>query len=380
MKTLSGMSREEDAKKAVAEATKDWNPLVIPNIILVFHSSKQDAAAVASELSLRFPTVPVAGCTTTGEHLNGAHFNNSLVLTAIFSPEIKWSVKVIHDIKNLNIDVAKSSVDSMLKDLALDREQISAEKQFCMILIDGLSMKEEHVSAMIAEALEGIPLVGGSAGDDLKFKNTWIIADGKASENAAVLIMGDSTVPFHIIKHQHFIKTPKQLVITKVDTVARRVYEMDGMPAADVYAKLLGIPRKKLSNDDCFLNPLLFRVNNEIYIRSIQRIEDDGSLVFYCGLEEGMVLEIGGHESLTGALSEEIASLRKNGIEKAEVFIAFNCILRALETQNGNLHNNIGQLLSGISANVVGFDTYGEQLNGLHINQTLVGLALGRAA
>ncbi len=363
----------------MAEIVEQW-PQTPPNFIFIFHSTQQNSEDVAQAIAKRFPGVPCAGCSTSGEHINGAHYNGSLVMAGIWSPEIRWQATVLENLASLDEARARNTVDQLLKNFALDRDHINPDKQFCLTFIDGLSMKEELVSSVVADALEGIPLLGGSAGDDLKFKETQIIVNGKSYRQAAALVMADSQDGFRIIKHQHFVKTPRQLVVTKVDTAQRRVYELDGMSALEAYAQALGFPEKEVTADIAFVNPLLFRVNNELYVRSVQKIESDGSIVFYCGVEEGMVLEIGDHLDMTTALNQDIQSFQTAQQQPAEFFLACNCILRALEAGKDNNFGKLGQSIQNISRNIIGFDTYGEQLNGLHINQTLVGIALGRKA
>jgi hypothetical protein len=217
--------------------------------------------------------------------------------------------------------------------------------------------------------------LGGSAGDDLKFKQTFVYHGGKAWQNAAVFALADSKVPFEIVKHQHYTTSPKALVITKADVATRRVYEMDGHPALEAYARALGMAPSDVTNEVTFMNPVTFVCNNEIYVRSIQRVEPDGSIIFYCGIEEGMVLSIGGHEEMEGALARDISAVGSR-MKEANLFIACNCILRALEAEKLNQHAALGGVLSRFARNIIGFDTYGEQLSGLHINQTLVGVAI----
>ncbi len=379
MQVHNGVSQLSDGAAAVAEIVQQW-PQTQPNFIFIFHSTQQNSEAVAEAISKRFPGVPCAGCSTSGEHINGTHYNGSLVMAGIWSPEIRWQATVLENLTSLDEARARGTVDQLLKNFALDRDHINPDKQFCLTFIDGLSMKEELVSAVVADALEGIPLLGGSAGDDLKFKETQIIVNGKSYKHAAALILADSQDGFRIIKHQHFVMTPQQLVVTKVDTAQRRVYELDGMTALEAYAQALGLPQNQVTADVAFVNPLLFRVNNELYVRSVQKIEADGSIVFYCGVEEGMVLEIGDHLDMTMALSQDIQSSQTAQPQPAEFFLACNCILRALEAGKDNNFGKLGMSRQHISRNIIGFDTYGEQLNGLHINQTLVGIALGRKA
>ena len=106
-------------------------------------------------------------------------------------------------------------------------------------------------------------------------------------------------------------------------------------------------------------------------MRGIQRFNEDGSITFYCGIEEGMVLEIADHKEMVRALAQEL-----EGSETADFMIAFNCIQRAMESDRTDSHVDICEVMSKHSRYMIGFDTYGEQLDGLHINQTLVALAL----
>ena len=84
-----------------------------------------------------------------------------------------------------------------------------------------------------------------------------------------------------------------------------------------------------------------------------------------------MVLEIADHEEMVHALSQDL----EDG-DPADFMIAFNCIQRAMESDRTDSHDDICQVMNRHSRHVIGFDTYGEQLDGLHINQTLVALAL----
>jgi hypothetical protein len=122
-----------------------------------------------------------------------------------------------------------------------------------------------------------------------------------------------------------------------------------------------------------FASPLTFECNGELYVRSVQRVDPDGSIAFYCAVDEGMVLGVGGHEEIDTALAAHAGATRK----PATFMIAFNCILRALEADKSDKHAALGRELRRFSDHVIGFDTYGEQLNGLHINQTVVGIVLG---
>ena len=375
MVVLEGCSTDESGAAAVAEATHGWEvPPAGLDLVLAFASTRQDPHEVAAALAARLGDAPVVGCTTAGEHQGAAHMNGSLVVTGISTPGVRWATAVA-DVRTFDEASAGAVRDALLAQLGIEREDLDPQKHFCLVFIDGLSCKEETVSSLMADALEGVPLLGGSAGDDLRFDATYVLHGGAAHRSGAVFAFAESDAPFRVIKHQHYTTTPASLVITRADVPTRRVHEMDGYPALEAYARALGMDAAAVTPDVTFMNPLTFVCNGEIYVRSIQRVEPDGSIIFYCAVEEGMVLSVGGHADMVSSLAEE-----SEKAPEAELFIAFNCILRALEASKRALEAPLGRSLQRFGRHVVGFDTYGEQLAGLHINQTLVGIALQGAA
>jgi hypothetical protein len=179
-----------------------------------------------------------------------------------------------------------------------------------------------------------------------------------------------------VLKHQHFLRTDRDLVVTKVNAAKRQVITFDGIPANQRYAEVLGLKVEDLSPDVFGSHPILFSCNNEVYIRSIQKTEPNGAFTFYCAIEEGMVLEIASHRPMTESLAHEFEEMKKK-FKRIEWFIGCNCILRSLEASAKHYHEKLEQVTLSLAPDSIGFDTYGEQLNGLHINQTLVGIAFG---
>lgn len=363
----------ESATDAVAEATTDWASDL--DLLVAYCSTKQDAGEVARVLAEKYPGVPMVGCSSTGEHLSGEHYNGSLVVVGLAESGTRWSTATLEDLGSLGADSAEACASKMFSELEVDRNEFDASKFFCLCFMDGLSAKEETIASLMADALDGVALVGGSAGDDLKFEKTQVICNGRAFSGGAAFVLAHSEMPFQIIKHQHFTTSPKSVVITKADTDARVVYEMDGYPAAECYARAIGVSPSELNGEASFLNPITLQVDGELYVRSVQSINDDGSLTFYCAVEEGMVLEIGGHHDIDASLEEHFSDLAP-----VDFMFGFNCILRALETSNEEKHDALGQTLSRFAPHYIAFDTYGEQLNGLHINQTFVAVAFEKAA
>ncbi len=51
-------------------------------------------------------------------------------------------------------------------------------------------------------------------------------------------------------------------------------------------------------------------------------------------------------------------------------------MLRLLEIEQKGIKAKIGQIMT--DNNVIGFSTYGEQFNAMHVNQTFTGVAIGK--
>ena len=169
MQVVQGHSRKTDGMQAVAEATEGWSPKGGKfDLIIVFTSTAQNPHDVARALGERFPDTPTVGCTTAGEHLGKEHYNGGLVVMGLVTPRIRWATTVVENVATFDEEVARVKSDALFSSLKLVREDVDPQKQFCLVFVDGLSCKEEVVSSLMADALEGLPLLGGSAGDDLR--------------------------------------------------------------------------------------------------------------------------------------------------------------------------------------------------------------------
>lgn len=372
MRTLEGSSLRTDGAGAVEEATGGWTD--IPEMIFAFCSSQHDAQSVASALAERFPGAPIVGCSTAGEHLGGRHQRNSLVVAGLCETGVDWVVESVDGLAAFDDARGETLARTLFERHAADPETIDPDEFVALLFVDGLCRVEERISSALAAGLAGVALVGGSAGDDLAFERTTVIHNGTAAEDRATVVLARSRgTKFHVVKHQHFTTTPAILAVTRADPAERRVYEFDGYPAAEAYARALGIAPAELGSKASFSHPLMFRCDGELYVRSIQTVNDDGSMTFYCAIEEGMVLQVGAHHEMKEALQSDLAALRAS--PRVDFLLGFNCVLRALETTERESWDALGAVVSSVSRASIGFDTYGEQLNGLHINQTLVAVA-----
>ena len=223
-----------------------------------------------------------------------------------------------------------------------------------------MSLAEETLTSVLYQSTGDLPIFGGSAGDDLEFKRTAVYWDGEFLPGAAVFALFETSHRFATFKLAHFTPTGKQLVITAADPTKRLVMEINGIPAADGLAETLGIPVERLDAEVYSKSPLMLRLGSDHFVRGIQRVNADRSLTLHCAIEEGLVLTVGENVDPLAALEE--------GLRRA-------FILRRLELEERHLDERAGGLLR--QNKMIGFSTYGEQFNGVHVNQTLTGVVLG---
>jgi hypothetical protein len=217
-------------------------------------------------------------------------------------------------------------------------------------------------------------VIGGSAGDDLKFKKTWVFHGGAFHTDSAVLTLVATSYPVTVFKTQHFVSTDERLVVTEADTTHRVVREINGLPASGEYARLIGTTAGKLGPVRYAASPVMVLIDGTDYVRSIQKVNADDSITFYCAIDEGLVLRVGRGIDLVANLEQAFKRVREE-IGPPQLVFACDCVLRAMELAESGTKEAVGELLR--RNNAIGFSTYGEQFGGVHVNQTLTGIAIG---
>ena len=333
-----------------------------PKAVLFFASSQYDPHAISASMQKAFPQAETFGCSTSGEIVTGKMLKNALVVMG-------FSADVLED---LNLQIVEhiqtdNRVDEAFKGFAAyfktDPYNMDVDDYVGLILVDGLRMAEEKLMDRIGE-LCNLFFIGGSAGDDLKFSQTWVYAKGNAYTDAALLILLKPKVKFGFIKTQSFKPCAAKLMATKVNLQERKVIEFNHKPAAVAYAEAIGTTVDQA--DRFFMsNPVGLVIDDEPYVRSPQRIEDD-AMYFYCNVMEGMEMSL--LESSDIVNDTRMAVVEKvKGTKKISGIINFHCILRTLELEKSGMTDAYATIFSQIPT--IGFSTYGEEFIG-HINQT----------
>lgn len=366
----SSTSSTSEAVKEVEAALADGDF----QHIVVFFGIEHDAAILANSLADAFPRVGVSGCSTAGEIGPGGMMQGGLLAIAFPRKGFRVHSELITDIDHSGVERATEAV-RRLKTKISPGERLSRGNIFALLLVDGLSNAEENIVAAIHWEIEDIELVGGSAGDSIDFQRTVIVHNGRVAHRAAVLLVIESDFPFRVFKAQNFEPTEIKLVVTAADTENRIVHELNAEPAAREYASAIGLRPDELGPFSFASYPLVVKVGGDYYCRSIRNMNPDGSLSFFCAIDEGLVFTVARPRDILNATETTLHEVEEQ-LGGIDIVVGFDCVLRRLDAESRQVRHQMDELYKKYS--VAGFHTYGEQFNAMHLNQTLTGIAFGR--
>jgi hypothetical protein len=376
MPAKRGFSAVADPAEAVRDLLRQIDQ---PDMALIvfFASPSYDRVVLSEAIRIATPGVDVIGCTTAGEITSEGYRENTIAGVSFGRADYKASIRLIPDLDRFRMEVGSTVVQELLSELGIAplTARSVPHQVFGMLLIDGLSRQEEVVVSSVSRFLDPVPLFGGSAGDGLDFGITWVYANGGFHTNAAVLALIETSHPFSVFKLDHFHPTDKKMVVTEADPVRRLVMEINAERAAPAYAKMVGLDERDLNPMTFAAYPVVVRVGGEYHVRSIQKVEEDGSLRFYCGIDEGLVLTVADGDDIVRNLDQALTRLAAE-LGSVDLILGFDCILRRLEAERKQKSQEVSQVLK--RHGVVGFNTYGEQYRSMHVNQTFTGVAIGR--
>jgi hypothetical protein len=343
-------------------------------LLLAFVSSYYDRAALSDSLRREFGALPMIGCTTGGEIGPSGYMERGISGLVLGSEDLVYETGLLEGVSRLETRKGQAFAYHVRQKLAQRLSDFDPARCFALLLIDGLCGREEIVARAVQDGLGGIPMVGGSAGDDLRFRDTAVLHNGRFYTDAAVLLVATTPHPFYAFKTQHFASGTRRLVLTGAVPEQRIATEINGLPAADEYARVVGVERRELAPVVFSAHPMVVKVGGSDFVRSIKKANPDGSLTFFCAIEEGIVFNVASSTDMADNLRALFADIEQR-IGAPKVVIGCDCILRRLELRQKGETEKVSAILR--AHNVVGFSSYGEQYHGTHITQTLTGIAIG---
>ena len=338
--------------------------------VIVLIPPECDAAAMTQSLGQALNADHILGARTAGEICENGYSEGRVVAMGFPKSHFSASARMFEGL-DATEDLEIGSEALRLRHEAHEHSQ-DFKHEFAFLLVDGLSRREDALVLKISTALGSTQLFGGSSGDGLRFESAPVFYNGQVRTNAAILLVARSSCRVSIFREDHFEPSGKRLVVTGAIPEERLVTEINAEPAAPEYARVVGIDPNQLSPFIFASHPIVVSVGNQHHVRAIQRVEDNNDLRFFSSIDEGMVLTLANAQNITSHLETVLDRLSED--EEPDLIFACDCILRRLEAEQKQEIQNMSAVLR--KHRVIGFSTYGEQHNMLHVNQTLTGIAI----
>lgn len=377
MISASAISHSNDPKIACSEIKSQLDLTVLTTIIF-YCASVFDLELLAESISAEFPEQDCVGCTTAGEFNRAGYENNTIVAVGFHKSHFAIRTKLIENLADFSVLDAKNTINSLRESIEGIALAPLDSHSFIFSLVDGLATKQEEFLTTFDTFANGIPHFGGSAGYSLNSNNTYVFYDGKFRRTAAIIMLINTKQKFSVFSVNHVADSLAKLVVTDADANTRQVFEINGEPAASAYAEQLGMGIDELNLEVFALHPLAVKIGGKYYIRSIQRVNKDfNSLSFYCAVDIGIVLNEVSLVDINTPLLDKLKAIR-GSLGPPHMVMGCDCFLRRLAIDNKSLSKETANIQA--EYNVVGFNAYGEHINGLHLNQTFTGVYISEEA
>lgn len=337
-----------------------------PALVLLFATDEDRLHDLARTLGRRLsPDCLIAGCSSAGEIGPCGYATGSILAIGFPRCEFRARALELPNLSGLPVSDWMSALRAMHRSFAPEPDRAL----FGLVLVDGLAGQEDALVATIDAALPSVMTLGGSAGDGLDFQQTTLVLGDQVLTNAGLFLLVETSLSIHEVTFAHFSPTMTRAVVTAAQPDRRCILELNAEPAAEEYARIIGTSPDALTPTDFARHPLLLRMGDRHHVRAISSTTGDGGLSLMSSIETGTVLTLGRAEDLTRGFADALDALPQVPL----MVLGFDCILRRLALERAGLDGRMGDLFTRYR--VAGFNTYGEQHSGMHVNQTFVGLA-----
>jgi len=329
-----------------------------PQLVLAFGaSSVLGGASHLAALRDEYAGAHVLACSTAGEIHGESVLDDSLVVTAIEFEHTRV-VAAAEPIRDAN--------ESRSVGAALARRFDPDGLVHLFVISEGLHVNgSELVPGIVGELPPHVGVTGGLAGDGGLFAETLVALDGPAVPNqvAAIGFYGDRLRVGYGCMGGWDTFGPDRL-ITRAS--ANVLYELDGVPALDLYKRYLG-PHADDLPASALLFPLSLRSNDDApdVVRTILSVDEEaGTMTFAGDMPSGRyarLMRANFDRLIDGAAGA--GSLGINGLRSAspELALLVSCVGRKLVLKQ-RVEEEIEGVRSALASDTViaGFYSYGE--------------------
>lgn len=352
-----------------------------PKLVVLFASRDRDQVALNRALRARLPEARILGATTAGEVDRDGIHHHTVVAAALWG-DFDVGIGLGRNLSRDAATAGEAAIRTAARELGARADDLASKKYVALVIDDGFQHRKEELLLGVMSMNQALVAVGGGAADsepDPRKASAMVHADGEVVGDAVVVALFRTEAPWAALRSHWYAPTGQTVQITKLDSSAKRVLEIDNQPAAKRYAELLGVSVEDLDfiKPKGFANrPTALRAGREYFIRSPVAVMPDGSIMFANMLEEGSELELVRLTDCAESTRHFFEVEVPTRVPSPRAMVIFHCAGRA------TFANAIGQseALSKAFAAAppcIGLNSFFEIYCGFHINTTLTALAFG---
>jgi hypothetical protein len=230
-----------------------------------------------------------------------------------------------------------------------------------LLLASGLQIDgEQLVKGVQAMAGNDVTMFGGLAGDDAKFRDTFVFSESVIENNGAIVMVFDKAMyDISGLATSGWAGIGAEKIITQSE--GNIVYTIDDQPALDVYTSYLNVRKDELPEIGVEYPLLIKKDGEDDVLRAVLNVDlEKKSLIFAGSVPQGSKVTFSSSPGF-----EIIEMTRKKIIEfspvlkEADLLILFSCMARHLAL-GPTISEEIIVAWEQGNAPLIGFFTYGE--------------------
>jgi len=292
---------------------------------LLFASIDQDFQLILDKINETYPGIELIGCSTDGEFSSVLGFaEDSITLTLFHSDECEWKAGVGHDISKDPLGSLEQAAKTVIT-------QLHQEPKLCIVTPDSLTVSGNSVVEGLQKQLgENFPIIGGTAGDQLRIKQTYQFYKDQVLSNSAPFLLFSGPLLLSFGVESGWNPIGRKGKATKVKN--NILYEIDEKPATEYYQHYLKIDLKDIVPE----YPLAVYTGNrdQFYLRNpVYFDQEAGSISFFGDVPLNATVQITHVErdGIINATGTSVAKAKENYPgSKPALAICFSCAGRKL--------------------------------------------------
>jgi len=276
-------SQDVDSVDAVAEliaGAKVELGASLPRVAMLFAGIDHDFAIVLEQINAQWPGIELVGCTTDGEMSSHILFAEDSLALVLLSGDDFHAVSGVA--RSVSTDVAGS-----IRGSANDAVQRLAERggapRLCITMPDGLTVSgSAALNALRAALGDAVPIFGGTAGDQWRFKGTRQFHGTEVLQDSVPFLLFGEGVVFSCGVDTGWRPIGREGRVTNVD--GHVVRAIDGRPATEFYREFLGnADIRQLTEYPLAVTADDGRGANSYYLRAPGRTDEATGCIHFLG-------------------------------------------------------------------------------------------------